>query len=293
MTKSSRSTVLVTGATGNTGTFLLRELERRGASIRAMVRQERDAATLGGTSVSVVIGNFDDADSVSAALDGVDSAYLVTQSSSSAESQQIRFAELAAAASVKHLVKLSQLAANERSPVRFLRYHAAVERRIRELGIGYTFLRPNLYFQGFLAFAATIAQAGRFFAPIGSARVSAVDVRDIAAVAAVAMTEPGHVNKTYTITGPSAVTHAEIGAAIGAAIGRDISFVDVPPEDFSKALSGLGVPTWQVDGLVEDCAHYARGEASEVSSAVRDVSGAEPRDVTTFARDYASAFSSR
>jgi uncharacterized protein YbjT (DUF2867 family) len=114
-----------------------------------------------------------------------------------------------------------------------------------------------------------------------------VDVRDIAAVAAVALTEPGHIGKTYTITGPAAVTHAQIGAAIGAAIGREISFVDVSADDFSKALSALGVPAWQVEGLVEDYAHYARGEASEVSTTVREVTGAEPRDVRTFARDYA------
>jgi uncharacterized protein YbjT (DUF2867 family) len=293
MSIAPRKTVLVTGATGNTGAALLRLLEQKDVSVRAMVRHPRDAARLGGAAASMVIGDFDDAESIAAALNGVDSAYLVTPSSSSAEAQQIRFAELAAAAKVKHLVKLSQLAANEASPVRFLRYHAAVERRIRELGIGYTFLRPNLYFQGFLAFQATIAQAGQFFAPIGDARVSAVDVRDIAAVAAVALTQPGHIGKTYTITGPSAVTHAEIAAAISSAIGRDVAFIDVPPNDFANALRGFGVPAWQVDGLIEDYAHYARGEASEVSTAVRDVTGAKPRDVMTFARDYAAAFKPR
>jgi uncharacterized protein YbjT (DUF2867 family) len=194
---------------------------------------------------------------------------------------------------VKYLVKLSQFAANEASPVRFLRYHGVVERRIRELGLGYTFLRPNLFFQGFLAFQATIANEGRFFAPIGEARVSAVDVRDIAMVAAVALTEPGHVGKTYTITGPAAITHPEIAHAIAEAIGRQVTFINVPPTDFSGALRNLGVPTWQVDGLIEDYAHYSRGEAAEVHTTVREVTGSEPRDVTAFARDYASMFMSR
>jgi uncharacterized protein YbjT (DUF2867 family) len=84
----------------------------------------------------------------------------VTPSSSEAEAQQIRFAELAADAGVEHLVKLSQLAASEDSPVRFLRYHAAVERRICDLGLGYTFLRPNLYFQGLLNFRGSIVSRG-------------------------------------------------------------------------------------------------------------------------------------
>jgi uncharacterized protein YbjT (DUF2867 family) len=182
----------------------------------------------------------------------------------------VRFAELAAAAGVGRLVKLSQFAADETSPVRFLRYHAAVERRIRELGIAFTFLRPNLYFQGLLAFQPMIASEGHFIAPIGDARVSAVDVRDIAAVAATALIEEGHEGKTYTITGPAAVTHTEMAGALSKAIGRSVTFMDVPSEAFASALKAAGLPPWQVDGLVEDYAHYARGEAQATSPHVRE-----------------------
>jgi uncharacterized protein YbjT (DUF2867 family) len=239
--------------------------------------------------VQVAAADFDDADSLAAAVAGVGRAYLVTPSSEQAEAQQVRFAELAAAAGVEQVVVLSQLAADEASPVRFLRWHAVVERRIRELGIGFTFLRPNLYFQGVLAFAPSIAAEGRFFAPIGDARVSAVDVRDIAAVAAVALTRPGHAGRTYTITGPAAITHAEIAAALSAALGRQITFVDAPPEVFAESLRGV-LPPWQVDGLLEDYAHYARGEAAAVHPTVVEVTGQQPRDIGQFARDYADAF---
>ena len=120
--------------------------------------------------------------------------------------------------------------------------------------------------------------------------MSPVDVRDIAAVAAVALTEPGHEGKTYTITGPAAVTHTEMAAAIAEAIGRQVAYVDVPPQAFAGALGAAGVPPWQVDGLIEDYAHYARGEAAALSPHVREVTGTEPRDVRTFASDYARAF---
>ena len=151
----------------------------------------------------------------------------MTPSSPDAEAQQIRFAELAAAAGVRHVVKLSQFAADEASPVRFLRYHAAVERRIRELGLGFT---------------------------------------------------------------PAAVTHTEMASAIAQAIGRQVAYVDVPPQAFAGALAAAGVPPWQVDGLIEDYAHYARGEAAALSPHVSEVTGTEPRNVRTFARDYARAF---
>ena len=182
------SPVLVTGATGNTGRAVLDALIERGAPVRAMVRTEADRSKLP-AGVPVAVADFDDAASIAAALEGAGRAYLVTPSSERAEAQQQRFADLSAQAGVDHLVVLSQLAADEQSPVRFLRYHAAVERHVRDLGIAYTFLRPNLFFQGLLAFAGPIAAQGQFYAPIGEARVSAIDVRDIAAVAATTLTE--------------------------------------------------------------------------------------------------------
>jgi len=134
-------------------------LSRRGTSVRAMVRAETDRDRLP-AGVQPVVADFDDPASIAAALHGARRAYLVTPSSERAEAQQRRFADLAVQAGVGHLVVLSQLGADEQSPVRFLRYHAAVERHIRDLGIAYTFLRPNLFFQGLLAFAATIAADG-------------------------------------------------------------------------------------------------------------------------------------
>jgi uncharacterized protein YbjT (DUF2867 family) len=287
--KGSGKPILVTGATGNTGSPLVELLARRGVPVRIMVRHEAAAPRFEAAHVEVAIADFDDAGSLAGALEGVGRAYLVTPSSEQAQAQQVRFAELAAAAGVEQLVVVSQFAADEASPVRFLRWHAAVERRIRELGVGYTFLRPNLYFQGLLAFAPSIATEGRFFAPIGDARVSAVDVRDIAAVAVVALTEPGHAGRTYTITGPAAIAHGEIAAALTAALGREITFVDAPAEVFAEQLRGV-LPPWQVDGLLEDYAHYSRGEAAAVHPTVAEVTGQQPRDIGQFARDYADAF---
>jgi uncharacterized protein YbjT (DUF2867 family) len=282
------SHVLVTGATGNTGRSLVEALARKGAPVRAMVRSEADRGKVP-DGVSAVVADFDDEASIRKALEGAARAYLVTPSSERAEVQQRRFADLAAQAGVRHLVVLSQLGADEHSPARFLRYHGAVEHHVRDLGIPYTFLRPNLFFQGLLAFARTISNDRRFFAPIGDARVSAVDVRDIAAVAAVTLTEAGHEGATYTLTGPDSITHLQIAAALSSALGREVSFMDVPPEAFAAGVQGI-LPPWQVEGLVEDYAHYRRGEAAPVSPAVAQVTGTRPVDIQQFARDYASAF---
>jgi uncharacterized protein YbjT (DUF2867 family) len=86
------------------------------------------------------------------------------------------------------------------------------------------------------------------------------------------------------------VTHAEIASAIGKAAGHDVTFVDVPGSIFAGALRGAGLPDWQVDGLLEDYAHYARGEADAIASTVHDLTGRPPRDLAAFARDHAALF---
>lgn len=273
--------ILVTGATGSTGRAVADALTANGVAFRPLSRRASSADF-------AVRADLDDAASIRSALDGVRAAYLVTPSSERAEAQQKQFVDLAAAAGVRHLVLLSQLGSVADSPVRFLRYHAAVERHAFESGIGVTALRPNLFMQGLLAVAGAVRATGALPAPIGDARVSLVDVRDIGEVAALALTaaEPLGIQ---TLTGPESLTHAELAARLSEAAETDIRFDDVSPERFREMLTGL-LPTWQVDGLLEDYAHYARGEAAEVSTAVPDLLGRPARRFADFARDHAGAF---
>ena len=284
--------ILITGATGANGTELTKLLASRGVPVRAMVRSLDDAGNIAGLpGVELVVGDFDQPQTLVRALQGVERAFMLTNSTERAEAQQRAFVEAAQRTGLRHLVKLSQYAADEDSPVRFLRYHAAIERAVRDAGIAYTFLRPNLFMQGLLGFSTTIKAGSRFFAAAGDARISVVDVRDNAAVAAAALTGPGHEGKTYTLTGPEALTHAEMATGISGAVGRPVAFVDVPPDAMCDALLGMGMPPWQADGLVEDYAHYRRGEASAIAAGVQDATGQPPRSFGDFARDYSHAFS--
>ena len=283
--------ILVTGATGSNGTELVKRLAAHNVPVRAMVRDRAKAGAITGPSVEVVEANFDAPETLRAALEGVERAFLLTPSSERAEEQQTAFIQAAGQSGVRHVVKLSQLHADANSPVRFLRYHARVETALRDSGLAWTFLRPNLFMQGLLAFASSIKHKSAFFAAAGEAKVSLVDVRDIAQVAAAALTETGHENTIYDLTGPQALSHAEVAAQLSEVLGRAITFVDVPPEAMREALLGFGMPAWQADGLLEDYAHYRRGEAADVASGVQDATGQEPRRFEEFARDYAAFFS--
>jgi uncharacterized protein YbjT (DUF2867 family) len=221
---------------------------------------------------------------------GVDRAFLLTSSTERAEQQQSGFTHVAQQSGVQHIVKLSQLHADANAPERFLRYHGVVEAAILSSGLTFTFLRPNLYMQGLLNFRRSIQQQRAFFAAAGDARISAVDVRDLADVAVAALTTAQHDNQISALTGPEALTFAEMAHQLSRAIGRTITFVDVPPASMRAALADLGFPAWQADGLLEEFAMYRRSEAAGVEPGVRDALGRPPRAFDEFARDYAPLF---
>jgi uncharacterized protein YbjT (DUF2867 family) len=274
------------------GSLLTEALIARGAEFSVMLRPGDSGGRVAGKpGVTSTEGDFDDPASLRGALEGVDRAFLLTNSTERTEAQQIAFVEAAQAQRVGQVVYLSQLAADRQSPDRFLRYHGAVEAALTDSTVGWTFVRPNLILQAYIPFAPLIAQ-GALQAPIGDATVSVVDARDIAAVAAAALTEDGHVGKTYTVTGPAAVSHADIATALGDAVGRPVRFERMPQKEFVAMVTGVGMPQWQADGLAEDYAHYDRGEAGAVSPDVQRVTGTDARSVRDFANDYANAFRS-
>lgn len=282
--------ILITGATGTVGSEVVKRLSDEGVQVRAIIRDPGKAEIIRRPQVEVVKGDFEDADSIRRACSGVDRAFLLTNSTERAEEQQTTFTRIAKQSGVRHIVKLSQLHADASSSGRFLRYHAQVEGAIRASGLTFTFLRPNMFMQGLLNFRQTIQQKSAFFAPAGNARISAVDVRDLADVAATALTISNHDNKVYSLTGPESLTFAEMANQLSKAVGRTITFVDVPPQSMRMALADLGFPDWQADGLLEEFAMYQRGEAAEVEPGVKEALGRPPRSFDEFARDHAPLF---
>jgi uncharacterized protein YbjT (DUF2867 family) len=288
----TQTKILISGATGNVGTQLVKRLAALNISFKALVRNNDNSELLKSLpQAEIIIGDLADESALVEAMQGIEKAFLLTNSSEQAEQLQLNFVHAAHRAGVKHIIKLSQFAADENSPVRFLRYHAKVENKIKELELNYTFLRPNLYMQGLIAFKDYIKNDGNFYASVGNAAVSAVDIRDIAAVAAKALTETGHENKIYTITGKEAITHDQMAEIFSRVLDREIRFIDVAPDQMEVAVKAAGFPEWQVGGLIEDYAHYARGEAAAVYNTVRDVTNVDPIGFEQFVNDYKELFS--
>ncbi len=154
--------------------------------------------------------------------------------------------------------------------------------------VPHTVLAPHGFFQNLLGLAGIIRQQGVLPSLTGDAGISFVDGRDVAAVAAHVLTSDGHDGATYTITGPAAVTEPEIARTLSSLVGRDIGVADLTADQFRAALSGM--PSWNVEAIIELNEHYRTGALAEVTDEVQKATGAPGRSVEQFLSDHLSAF---
>lgn len=286
--------ILVTGATGQIGRELVRELGGARVKFRALVRSAGKAETIRAAGGEAVVGDYTDPEALRGALAGTTSLFLLTPSGPDKVAVESRIVEAAGAAGVARVVKLSAIGADARDGMTFGRQHAEVERRIDELGLARTFLRPAYFMQNYLSFALTIRAHGAIFAAAGAGRHADIDVRDIAAVAARVLTEEGHEGRRYELTGPEAQSLADAARKIGKSAGREVRFVDVPPEEARKAMVAVGMSEWQADALNDLYAWYQRGEGTTNGSAVtldvEEVLDRPPRAFEPFVRENLATF---
>jgi uncharacterized protein YbjT (DUF2867 family) len=280
------SETVVFGATGAVGSHVLRELVGRGAAVRAFTR---DPGRLPG-GVEPARGDLDDAATVRAALDGADRVLLCTPNDPRQVERETGVIDAAVAAGVTRLVKISAVVARPGSPSAFADAHGRIEEHLRASGLPSVVLRPGFYMSNLLAAAATIRDTGRFFLPGADAKVAMTDPRDVAAVAAAVLTGDGHEGRTYTVTGPAALTCAEVAVELSAALRRPVEYVGVPDEVARAAMRDAGLPEWLADQVVALWGELRRGAGSATTDVVRVLTGRDPRGVAEFARDHAAAF---
>src|SRR5438270_3356900 len=177
--------ILVTGGTGTSGREIIGELQRIGATgVRALVRDTSKASFIRDAGFELVEGDFERPETLDAALEGVERALLLTPPSPQTFEQQRAFIESAKRAGVRHVVKFSAIGADSAGPEGFGKWHGQAEDFLKSSGLAWTILQPNFFMQNLLGEARRIAAEGRIYQPVGDAKASFIDVRDIAAVAA-------------------------------------------------------------------------------------------------------------
>jgi uncharacterized protein YbjT (DUF2867 family) len=273
--------ILVVGGRSKIGSALVAELVLKGAAVRMLVRSGESVSSLP-DGVETVIGDLANRDSLRTAVAGVERMFLLCGPVEEEVQLNRNAIDVAKEAGVRLLVRSSILGSDPGSRATFVRDHGMCDVYLRASGVPRAIVRPNLFSQNVTETAIpSIDERGNLYANAGDARISMVDTRDVAAVAAALLTEPGHAGAELDVTGPEALSYYDVAAKLTAGLGREVTYVDTPDDAVRGALEGFGLGRWLVGGLVDLYQDYRAsgtdGYAAQVTDAVQRLTGRSAR----------------
>jgi uncharacterized protein YbjT (DUF2867 family) len=278
--------ILITGATGKTAALVAAQLRDKGVAVRALVRDAKKAESLAARGVELAIGDFETPASLEAALDGITSVFLVTPPHPDASGMVDRF--LAAATRSAHrprIVRLSAIKGSDHGPTDNTRTHGRADRAIQDSGLPYVILRPNYFMQNLFGSAESILSSGMMFQGTADGRLGFIDVRDIADVATAVLLDPQWDRGIYELTGPESLSYGDVARLLGEALGREVKYVPVTPEQVRESILKLGWGDWAAGIMADYSAAYARGWGDFTTSFVEKIAGRPARSYATFLRE--------
>ncbi|MFJ1797123.1 NAD(P)H-binding protein [Kitasatospora griseola] len=275
--------ILVTGATGNIGSALLRELQACGAGpIRGLTRDAARAAFPEG--VEVVEGDFAETASLEPALEGVRSLFLVSRLGSDAD-----ILGAARQAGVEHVVLVSSITVQTHPHLSPAAENLAVERLLQDSGMAWTILRPTQFASNALMWAASIREKETVRMPYADIGLPTIHPADIASVTRVALTEPGHRGRTYALTGPERVTARQQVGSIAAALGQEVPFAEIGREEaHARMATVFGAEA--ADAVLDVMGGDVNEALQQVRDTVAQVTGSPARPFRQWASENATAF---
>ncbi len=279
--------MLVTGATGMVGSELVRRFTSVGLKVRASVHGSEPKPQLFNSDlVEAVPFDFTDKSSVENALEGISEVFLMTpEVPEQAEYVRI-FLEQAQKSRVNHVLLMSFLGTDRVPMIRTARWHHESELYLSESGIPYTVIRPNLFMQNFIT--RYQPSGGLVYLPVGKGKISYVDTRDVAFMAAeIMVTSQQHLSKIYRATGTQSLSLKQACTIISEVIGSHVQFADISEETARHILESSGMAAWQVESTIELYALQRNGLLEEINSDFESVTGAAQTSFIDFVRDYA------
>ncbi|WP_435092972.1 NmrA family NAD(P)-binding protein [Halorubrum sp. N11] len=278
--------VLVTGATGTVGEPLVRELVDGSTPVRVASRNPRGARDRFGDEPEYVEFDLDRPETWGAALAGVNRMFLLFPPGSGV-SDVCEFADAADRVGVGRVAFLSILGA-EKLPVI---PHRRIETHLARTGMAHTFLRASWFMQNLSEIhRPEIVDRDEIFVPAGDSVLSFTDARDVAAAAATVLTESGHENRVYDLTGPAALDFREVADAFSDALGRPIEYADPSRPTFGWQMYRRGFSPGFVAFMIAEYSVVRLGFSGRTTDDIETLLGRPPRTVREFVEDYADEF---
>ncbi|WP_138494445.1 SDR family oxidoreductase [Paenibacillus pinistramenti] len=284
-----RRGILVTGATGNIGLYAAKWLQEKGRVVKAAVTRPERAKAIIGPGIEAVRFDFLNPETYRDALAGTDRILLIRPPALNKPEQLYPFIDAARSEGILHIVFVSLLGA-ERNP---FPPHHRIEKYIRQSGIGYTFLRPSFFMQNLTGpHRMDIKEHSDILIPAGHAKVSFIDTRDIGEAAARILIEPErHNGRSYSLTGPEALTYSDAAHIFSEVLGRRITYSNPSLSKFRKAMLSRGLPKGYVNVMAVLYLTTRFGMASRVTTELEGLLGRPPVQLAQFAADYLEEWS--
>ena len=278
--------ILVTGGTGKVGSEVIKELIKRNASVRALVRKQ-EASTKMPKGVEIIQGDLLDPVSVRKALDGVDKLYLLNAVVPDELTQALIAYDLAKKLKLKQIVYHSVFKVEHFKDVPHFASKLTIESALHGFDLPFTIIRPNYFYQNDISLKDVLMKVGIYPMPIGTPGISAVDTRDIAEAAAIALTNDGHLGKTYNLNGPEILSGKKIASIWSGLLGKEIRYPGEDLDSFEEQMR-QSAPSWSAfDIRMMFQGYLERGFAAEDGDmeTLTQLLGHAPRRYEDFAKE--------
>ncbi len=280
--------ILVTGASGKVGQAVVRQLQEMGTPVRAAVRNIDQAANLKGPNTELVAFDFDQPELLGNAVAGISALCLITPPHFKQVEWATETIDRALEAGVRRIVRLSVRVADLTPSTKMTRWHRTVERYLKATDCEWTIVRPTPFMQNFMGLAPRNPQ-GYFFPLSKEVRACHMDIRDAALVLAKALTESGHMEKTYTITGSHSRTFHDMCDIMSKQTGRKFPCNYVSEEEARKVMLSAGMPDWLAELVLELFAIIRTGAVAEPLEGYEQLTGRKPTPLERFAENNQNA----
>lgn len=283
--------ILVTGATGNIGAPLCAFLQAAKLKFRAVAHSAESLSQLQSVGVAAVQADMLAPSTLDPAMKDVETVFLVSPPGPQLPEMERNVVAAAKRAGVKRIVKSSAIGANPHASGAFLRWNGQAEQEVTSSGLAWTILRPNGFLQGLGGnFGRSVAADGvlRMFG--GGARVSYVDVRDVATCALAVLGQQGHDFRVYDVTGPEALSFEEIATRLAAKLRKPVRFIEMSEAEAYRGMVVAGLPAELAHGVIGLQNFYRQGGAALVTGTIERLSGRTPRTFDNYLNENRALF---
>ena len=284
--------ILLTGATGKTGSATAKALNEKGITFRALIRNEEkrgDIESLGG---EVVIGSIENKEAVDQSMVDVETALILLPNSENQLSLEKQLVDSAKQAGAKRVVKMSSIEATPDATSPIPKLHLESEEYIKQSGLSWTMIKPNFYMQNLLASAGTIKDQGKIFLPMGEGKTGMIDTTDVGKVLAKVLSEDGHESMNHEITGPEILSFNEVAEIFSKGLDKQVDYVDVPLAAYKETLGQFLTNQWHLDAVIDLFKGIADGGIEEKTDNYSELMCESPKSLSEFISENSFIFKS-